>query len=205
MRKLVLSLFAVALLTAPVAAGEFNKKVTPGDKAPPIAGVPAVQGTEECTINLDDLKDEVVVVTFLANHCPVVVAYEDRLIDLAKQYEGKPVKFVAICCTAKDAPVGKIDDLDAIKSRVQEKGYNFVYGYDASGKIGKAYGAVVTPQTFVLDKDRVIRYTGAVDDNQNEARAEKTYLKNAIDAVLAGETVEVKETRPFGCGITYAK
>jgi thiol-disulfide isomerase/thioredoxin len=145
-----------------------------------------------------------VVVTFLANHCPAVVAYEDRLIDVAKAYKGKSVKFVGICCTDENSSLGAIDNLDAIRTRIKEKGYNFVYAYDPSGKIGKAYGASVTPQTFVLDKNRVIRYTGAIDDNQSEDRAKTPYLKNAIDAVLAGETVEVTETMAKGCGIKYA-
>lgn len=205
MRKIVLGLFALALAAAPLSAGEFNTKISPGDKAPKISDVPAVtKDGKETKVSLSDIKEDVVVVTFLANHCPVVVAYEDRLIDLAKQYEGKPVKFVAICCTDPDSPIGKTDDLEAIKEKVKEKGYNFTYGYDASGETGKAYGAVVTPQTFVLDKDRVIRYTGAVDDSQNEARVQKTFLKEAIDAVLTGESVEVKETKPFGCGIKYS-
>lgn len=205
MRKMVLSLFAVALTAGLTyaGAGKYNKVVSPGDKAPAISGVEAYSKAEKCTIDLDSIKDEVVVVTFLANHCPVVVAYEDRLIDLAKQYEGKPVKFVAICCTDPDSGLGKVDNLDAIKAKIEEKGYNFAYGYDPSGKIGKAFGAVCTPQTFVLDKNRVIRYTGAIDDSQNEARVEKTYLKNAIDSVLSGETVEVAETRAMGCGIKY--
>ncbi len=208
MRKLVLSLFAatVGAGLALADAGKYNKVVAPGDKAPAIAGVPAAApGDKEMTLNLADIKEEVVVVTFLANHCPVVVAYEDRLIDLAKAYEGKSVKFVAICCTNSEGGLAKSDNLDAIKAKIKDKGYNFAYAYDGSGKIGRAFGAVVTPQTFVLDKNRVIRYTGAIDDNQNEAKAEKPYLKNAIDAVLANETVEIAETRAQGCGISYGK
>jgi thiol-disulfide isomerase/thioredoxin len=206
MRKFAIALLGLAFIVAPALAGQgkFNKVLAPGDKAPAIADVKACMGSEECTVNLEDCKEDVVVVTFLANHCPAVVAYEDRLVELANSYKGKSVKFIGICCSDPESPVGATDNLDAIKVRVKEKGYGFVYGYDPTGKIGKAYGAVVTPQTFVLDKNRVIRYTGAIDDNQNEARAKAPYLKNAIDATLSGETVEVTETQAKGCGIKYA-
>ena len=141
-----------------------------------------------------------VVLVFLANHCPVVTAYEDRIIDLANELKGKSVKFVGVSVNRMDS-----DRLPAIKERVKDKGYNYVYGFDESQKIGKAYGATVTPQFFVLDKDRVIRYTGALDDNQDESKVTKTYVKDAVNALLNGETIEVTETRAKGCGIRYEK
>ena len=71
--------------------------------------------------------------------------------------------------------------------------------------VGKAYGATNTPQFVVIDKDKTIRYTGAMDDNQNEAKATKQYLRDAVDAVLKGDSPEVKETRAVGCGIRYKR
>jgi len=199
MRKLFLSLAALALVASPVFAGKYNKTINVGEKAPAFSGIPAVEGSKDASISLSDLKDDVVVLVFLANHCPAVSAYEDRVIDFANEYKGKNVKVVAVCVNDRDD-----DRLPAIKERVKEKGYNFVYGYDDSGKIGKEYGAVVTPQFFVLDKNRVIRYTGAFDDNvMNEAKVTKKYLKAAVDAVLKGESVEIEETRAQGCGIQY--
>ncbi|MEJ7639230.1 MAG: redoxin family protein [Singulisphaera sp.] len=141
-----------------------------------------------------------VVLVFLANHCPVVTAYEDRIIDLANELKGKSVKFIGVSVNRMDS-----DRLPAIKERVKDKGYNYIYGFDESQKIGKAYGASVTPEFFVLDKDRVIRYTGALDDNQDESKVTKTHVKDAVNALLKGETVEVTETRPKGCGIRLEK
>jgi len=198
MRKMLLSLSALALIASPAFAGKYNKKINVGDKAPAFSGIPAVEGNKDATLNLADIKDDVVVVVFLANHCPVVTEYEDRIIDLAKAYDGKSVKFVGLAVSNSDE-----DKLDAIKVRVKEKNYNYVYGSDESQKIGHAFGATRTPEFFVLDKDRTVRYTGALDDNQNESKVNKTYLKDAIDAVLKGETVEETETRPVGCGIGY--
>jgi len=199
MRKTFLSLALLALVASPaLAAGKFNKVVGPGEPAPAFSGIPAVMVDKDTSLSLGDLKEDVVVVVFLANHCPVVVNYEDRIIDLVNAYKGKSVKVVGICVNDRDD-----DRLPAIKNRVKEKGYNYVYGYDESGKAGKAYGAVATPQFFVLDKTRTIRYTGALDDNGQEAKVKQHYVRDAIDAVLKGESVEVAETRALGCGIKY--
>jgi alkyl hydroperoxide reductase subunit AhpC len=198
MRKLLLSLVGLALVASPALAGKFNRVVSVGEKAPSFAGIPAVKGTEDTSLSLPDIKEDVVVLVFLANHCPVVTAYEDRIIDFANDYKGKSVKVVGVSVNDLDS-----DRLPAIKVRVQEKGYPLVYGYDGSQKIGRAYGATNTPQFFVLDKERVIRYMGAMDDSQNESRVSKTYLRDAVDALLANDSIEVSETRPVGCGVKY--
>ena len=204
MRKLLLGLAAAALIASPAFAGKYNKTVSVGEKAPAFEGIPAVKGEAESKLTLSSIKEDVVVLVFLANHCPVVLDYEDRMIDFAKKFEGKGVKFVAVCCSGPGYK--KADDLDAIKSHGKEKGYNFVYGYDESQAIGKAYGATNTPQFFVLDKTRTIRYMGAMDDNaRDESKVTKHYLADAVNAVLSNETVEVSETRPVGCGISYKK
>jgi thiol-disulfide isomerase/thioredoxin len=200
MRKWILSLAGMALIASPVLAGQYNKVISVGDKAPAITDIPAVMIDKDTKLNLADMKEDVVVLVFLANHCPVVTAYEDRIIDFASDYKGKSVKVVAVCVNDIDQ-----DRLPGIRSRVKDKGYNFVYGYDESQKLGKAYGATNTPQFFVFDKERVIRYTGALDDNQIESKVTKQYLRNAVDALLKGESVEVSETRPVGCNISYKK
>jgi len=199
MRKTILSLAVLALVASPAfAAGKFNKKVGPGEPAPTFSGIPAVMIDKDTSLSLGDIKEDVVVVVFLANHCPVVVNYEDRIIDLANAYKGKSVKVVGLCVNDMDS-----DRLPAIKDRVKEKGYNYVYGYDESQQVGKAYGATNTPQFFVLDKTRTIRYTGALDDNGNESKVSKRYVRDAVDALLKGESVEIAETRAVGCGIKY--
>jgi len=205
MRKILLSLAVLALAVSPVIAGEFNKKITIGQKAPSFDGLPAVMKDHESTLAMSDLKEDVIVVVFLANHCPAVVANEDRIIDLANSYKGKSVKIVGISCTGAPGLKEK-DDIPAIKTRVKEKGYNYIYAYDESGKVGKAYNATVTPEFFVLDKDRNIQYTGLLDNSLfEETKATKSYVKDAVDAVLAGKTVEKTETRAQGCGLAYGK
>lgn len=200
MRTLVLSLTALALSAGPALAGQYNKVVSVGEKAPAFAGIPAVQGEQDTTINLGDVQADVVVLAFLGNHCPVVQAYEDRIIDFVNDYKDKSVKFIGVSVNDLDT-----DRLPAIKNYIQDKGSNYVYGYDESQKIGREYGATNTPQFFVFDKDRVIQYMGAMDDSMNESRVTQTYLRDAVDALLAGESVAVKETRPVGCGVKYKR
>jgi len=202
MRKLVLSLFALVLVASPVLAGKFNKKVSVGDKAPDFAGIPAVVKGQETSLSLRDMKDDIVVVAIMADHCPYVIAAYDRLIDFAKEYEGKGVKVVSIAVSGPSTR--KSDDIEAIKARNKDKNFTFAYGYDESEKVGRDYGATNTPQIFVLDKDRKIRYMGLMDDSPlNEAKVKKTYLKDAVEALLAGKEPEVTETKAIGCGIQY--
>ena len=161
--------------------------------------IPAtVAGDQDASLTLGDIKEDVVVLVFLGNHCPVVQRYEDRLIDFVNDYKGKNVKVVGVSVNDLDS-----DRLPAIKKYIKEKGSNYVYGYDESQAIGKAYGASVTPQFFVLNKDRKIAYMGAMDDNMDETKAKKTFLRDAVDAVLAGKTPEVEETRAQGCGVKF--
>ena len=201
MRRMMLSLAVLVLAAGPAFAGDkYNKKITIGEKAPVFSGIPAVMGEEATSISLPDVKEDVVVVVFLGNHCPVVVAYEDRIIDLVNDYKGKSVKVIGVCVNNNDA-----DRLPAIKTRVKEKGYNYVYGYDESQQVGRDYGAVVTPEFFVLDKSRNVRYAGALDDNMNEGKVTKKYVRDAIDALLAGSEPPVTTSQARGCGVQYKR
>jgi peroxiredoxin len=201
MRKILLSL-AVVALCVPVFADHFNTKVKIGDPAPTFSGIPAyAPNGEQTSLTLSDIKEDVVVLVFLGNHCPVVLANDDRIIDFASDYKDKPVKLVAVSVNDLDS-----DRLPAIKDHMKAKKINYVYGYDESQAIGRAYGATVTPHFFVLDKERKIRYIGAQDDSpMDESKVKKHYLRDAVDALLAGKTPAVEETRAIGCGVKFKR
>ncbi len=208
MRKTFLSLATLVLIASPAFAGEkskFNSKVNIGDKAPTFAGIPATTPKgEEASLSLKDIKEDVVVLVFLGNHCPVVTAYEDRIQQYVDDVKGKSVKVVAVAVTGGSAR--ETDNLDKIKARLKpgEKSFNYTYGFDDSQQIGRDYGAYATPHFFVLDKTRTIRYMGSLDDSPNsEKNVKKTFVKDAVDALLAGKDVEVSETKAQGCGIQY--
>ena len=174
--------------------GEFNKVLNIGDSAPTWEDL---SGTDQQQHGSDDVSDaKAVVVVFTCNKCPVAVAYEDRLIELAKALEAKDVATVAI-------NVNKTETLEEMKTRAQAKEFPFPYVFDQTQQIAKDYGATCTPHAFVLDGDRKVAYMGAVDDSMDASKVKNHYLKDAVDAVLAGKAPETTETRQFGCGIKW--
>ena len=166
-----------------------------GQKAPDFS-LPATDGK---TYSLADFADATtLVIFFTCNHCPVAVAYEDRLVKFQADYKDKGVQLIAI--NVNNLPA---DRLDKMKERAAAKGFNFPYLYDSSQKVGRDFGAKVTPHIFVLDGQRKIAYMGAFDNSQNESKVEKHYLRDAVDALLAGKTPPEPVTKQFGCGIKY--
>lgn len=194
-RMSLVSLFALGLLATSFAA-EKKDALQVGGKAPAWKDLEGTDGEKHA---LSDLaKAKAVVVVFTCNHCPVAVAYEDRLAKFAKEYKAKGVETVAINVNNLEE-----DKLPAMKKRAKDKGFTFPYIYDPSQAIGRAYGASVTPHWYVLDGERNVAYIGAFDDNQNAERATKAYVKDAVEAVLGGKKPETSATKAFGCSIKY--
>ena len=196
---IVCALFAgIGDLAQAVAAGKakFNKVLKIGDKAPDWTDFPGVDGK---THSLGDYREaKALVLVFTCNHCPVAKQYEERLIQFAKELE-KQVQVIAISVSHNAA-----DRLDKMKSRASDKKFPFPYLFDESQHSARAYGATVTPHFFVLDSDRTIAYMGAFDNNVfDPEKVEKHYLVDAVDAVLAGNEPQVKESLQRGCAIDY--
>ena len=181
--------------------GKFNRKIKIGDDAPVFTGLPGVDGKSH---SLSDYADkDVVVVVVTCNHCPVAVAYEDRIIHFAKKYAtGKDCKVALVAVNVNNI---EADKLPKMIERAKEKGFNFTYLYDESQKIGRALGATVTPEFYVFNKERKLVYTGSMDDSQNTSKVKTNYLEPAVDAALKGQTPTVAETRAFGCGVQYQR
>ena len=156
-----------ALLTgaAPPGGGEYNEVLKVGAPAPAWSGLDGIDGKKHA---LADLKDkEVVVVVFTCNSCPIAVDYEDRIIAFTKKHAGPGSKVAVV---AINVNVIEEDRLDKMAERAKEKGFNFPYLYDPSQKIARAYGAIYTPEFFVLDRQRKIAYLGAMDDTSQADR-----------------------------------
>ena len=198
MMALVLGIGATAVAFECPDEGEKKEALAVGDEAPKWENL---KGTDDESHSLADMEDvDVIVQVFTCNGCPVAKAYEQRLVELQKAYEGKGVRVVAI-----NVNNGKGDDLDAMKERAEKQEFNFVYIDDPSQESPKQYGAKVTPHIFVLDKDRKVAYIGAFDDNMDPKKVETSYVRDAVDALLEGRTIEVTETKAQGCGIKWEK
>jgi peroxiredoxin len=200
-RLFVLALPLLALLASPTAAGpgKFNKVLAPGDAAPAWENL---EGTDGKKHSLADLKDkDVVVVVFTCNSCPVAEGYEPRIVAFAEKY-AKPDAKVAL--VAINVNTGKADALPAMKERAQKRKFNFAYLYDSSQEIARKYGAMYTPEFFVLGKDRKVFYTGAMDDKSPPGEPKTHHLEAAVTAALAGKPIDAKETSAgAGCRIKF--
>jgi len=178
-------------------AGEFNEILSIGDVAPAWSDLP---GTDGKTHSLADLKDKpVVVVIFTCASCPTASDYEARIQALADAHPSD-VAVVAICVNQIEE-----DKLPALAKRTQEKNLTFTYLSDQTQKIAKDFGAVFTPEFYVLNRDRKVVYMGAMDDSTDPARVTKRYVNEAIQAVLNGQTPEIKEVIARGCRVRYAR
>lgn len=190
----------VAGATSATQAGEFNKKLNVGDPAPVWKDLP---GTDGKTHSLDDLKDkDVVVVVFTCNSCPIANDYENRINDFAKNRAGPNAKVALVAINVNTIPD---DRLDKMKLRAQKMKYAFPYLYDETQKTARDFGAVYTPEFFVLDKNRKVVYMGAMDDKNNETEAKVNFLEQAISAVQRGEKLLKGETLARGCMIRFKK
>jgi peroxiredoxin len=181
-------------------AGQFNSVLNIGDPAPAWKDLPGVDGKRH---SLADLAErDLVVVVFTCNSCPIASDYEDRIIAFARKYCGRGQKAALVAINVNTV---EEDLLPHMKERAASKGFPYPYLFDQSQKIGKAYGALFTPEFFVLDKDRKIAYMGAFDDNVEPTKIKHSYLEPAVEAVLKGAKASPAETQASGCLIRYAR
>jgi peroxiredoxin len=170
-----------------------------GDPAPAFS----LPGTDGRAYSLDGLSDKpVLVVIFSCNHCPYVQAYEDRLVAVQRDYAERGVQLIAI--NSNDDGNYPEDSFEQMVARAQAKGFNFLYLRDALQAVAKAYGATHTPQLFVFDRERTLRYTGKIDDNwQAPHKVARRYLRDALDALLSGREPAETQTHAIGCTIKW--
>jgi peroxiredoxin len=141
------------------------------------------------------------VVVFTCNHCPYALAWQDRLADAARDYEGQGVRFLAI--NANDGERYPGDSYEAMQQRVAAEDWPMPYLHDADQQVARAYGAKTTPDVFVLDTAGVLRYRGAPDADHDDPTLRAQWLRDALDAVLAGEVPARAATEPVGCSIKW--
>ena len=184
-----------ALLAFP--AGKYNDVLNIGDKAPAWEAMMGIDGKKHV---MDEWKDKpYLVVVFTCNSCPCSRDYEDRIKAFTEKYKDK------LAVVAINANLIKEDNLDAMKKRADERGYNFTYLQDETQKVAKAYGATYTPEFFLLNSDRKVIYMGALDDKDDPDKVTIHYLEDALAAAQAGKTPAKTETLARGCMIRYKK
>jgi len=141
-----------------------------------------------------DEDSKAIVVMFIATRCPVSNAYNERMVALYKDYVPKGVSFVAINSN-------KQEDIEEVKEHAEEHNFQFRVLKDPGNKVADAYDAQVTPEIYVVNSNLELLYHGRIDNSQREEGVDSKDLRNALDEILAGKTVQVADTKAFGCSI----
>jgi peroxiredoxin len=165
-----------------------------GDPAPPFD----LLGVDGSAHGEEDYAGRPLAVVFSCCHCPYVVAWEDRLNDLARDFDGR-AGLVAINSNA--GFLG--DSFDDMAARAREKGFVFPFLYDESQEVAEAYGAARTPEVFLFDAEHRLVYHGAPDSDHQDPSGAEPYLRDALDAVLADRVPDVQEVPAVGCTIKW--
>jgi peroxiredoxin len=190
-----------------VCKGEQSMAATPsnmtplGAPAPPFALPDTVSGR---VVSLAELRSaHATVVLFICNHCPFVKLVQDQLAQLARDYQPRGVAFAAI--SANDAASYPDDGPEAIKALAERLGFTFPYLYDETQEVARAYQAACTPDIFIYDGDLKLAYRGQLDDARpgNGLPVTGRDVRQALDALLAGQPVDPNQRPSIGCNIKW--
>jgi peroxiredoxin len=167
-----------------------------GERASDFA-LPDTEGNEQRLA--DGAKATAVV--FTCNHCPYALAWHDRLLDVARDYADRGVRFFFV--NPNDAQRYPADSYEAMQERVRAEDWPAPYLHDESQEVASSFGAQTTPDVFVLDSDLTLRYRGAPDADYQEPAQNAAWLREALDAVLEGRNPDRAETDPVGCSVKW--
>lgn len=196
MRK-ILFLFPVLiltiLLTALTSKGFYGYEA--GDRAEDFV----LKGVDGQQYSLSSFKEvQGYIIVFTCNTCQYVRKYEQRMIDLHQTYA--PQGYPVIAINPNFTAIVPGDSFDEMKKQAKMMKYPFVYLADSDGMVAYKFGATETPQVFVLDKNRVVKYIGAIDDNVENAHAASVkYVEKAIEALKRGKNPDTQRTKVEGC------
>lgn len=170
-----------------------------GSKAPDF-NLPATDGK---TYTLDGFNAwSTLVVFFTCNHCPYVVGSDEVTRATAEKFAGKGVKVVGI--NSNSVNTYAEDSFEHMVERMKAQTFPWVYLYDESQEVARAYGALRTPHFFVFDHNRRLVYTGrGVDNPRDASKITVNDLENALSEIVAGKSVGVPKTNPIGCNVKW--
>lgn len=178
---------------------------TMGDPLPLGSGVPKADNKlkdisgKELTLK-NAMKENGLLVMFSCNTCPVVINNQARTKEICQFAMTKSIGVVLL--NSNEANRKSSESLTAMQGYAKEQGYNWYYAEDKNNELADAFGASRTPECFLFDKNGKLVYHGAIDDSPSDAASvTRHHLQEAINEVLAGKEVSVKQSRSVGCNI----
>jgi peroxiredoxin len=170
-----------------------------GQEAPTFH-LPATDGKSYSLANF--AAAQVLVICFTCNHCPYVIGNESREKTFVEKFQNRGLAYVAI--NSNDINAYANDDFPHMVERAKTLGITWPYLHDESQAVAKAYGAIKTPQFFVFDQARVLRYIGRMDNSPRDVSLAKTHeLADAVEDLLAGRPVAMPTADAIGCTVKW--
>lgn len=199
MKKTLLSFLSIAAFAVTCAAAP-----KPGQPAPDFT----LTDSDGKAHKLSDFAGKVVVLEWLNHGCPFVKKHYDsgNMQKLQKKYTGEGVVWLSIVSSAPGKQ-GHMSPADTNKTKTEKGAAPTAVLLDEDGKVGKLYNAKVTPELFIVGKDGVLLYAGAIDDKKSTEPADvavaKNYIVQALDEILAGKSVSESSSTAYGCSVKY--
>lgn len=169
-----------------------------GQKAPRFH----LKGTDGKTYDLNDFKEDVLVIFFTCNHCPYVVGSNEVTRETALKFKDKGVRFIGI--NSNSAQTNETDSFEHMVEEMKEKNYPWLYLHDKTQEVAKAYGALRTPHFYVFDEKRELIYTGrGVDQPKDTDQMTVNDLDRTLTEKVNGEAISIPLTNPLGCNVKW--
>ncbi len=190
-KKTLFTALSSLILAGLLVSTSINAGNNPGDQAIDFT----LKNWDGATYTLSDFKNtKAIVIMFWSCECPYVQPYNDRISDFTNEYSKKGITFIAINSNSTETN-------QDVEAHAKQHNYPFPVLKDVNNVVADSFGATRTPEVFVLDVNRTILYHGRISDNREKDKETSFELKDALDDIIAGKDISVKETKSFGCSI----
>ena len=146
------------------------------------------------------VKEHGLLVMFSCNTCPFVIKNQQRTVAAGQYAQKMNVGFIVL--NSNEAQRDNDDSYEAMKRYAKDQNYTWNYAVDKNNEVADAFGANRTPECYLFDKNLKLVYHGAIDDNPSDpGHVKRHHLQEAIDQLVAGKDITIKESRSVGCSI----
>lgn len=166
----------------------------------PDFNLPATDGKSYSLADFKSAKS--LVIFFTCNHCPYVIGSDEVTRATAEKFMNRGVQFVAI--NSNSSSTVPADSFEHMKTRMDSEHFPWIYLYDVSQDVARAYGALRTPHFFIFDQERHLVYTGrGVDSPRDPSKITVNDLERALEELTSGRPISVPLTNPIGCNVKW--